>query len=79
MAICCLNLHKSIEISKYTELKVIDHDFFLSETPMNHIQMHYKIHKNQKKYHNSHKIAEIMKMFFACFITLSSVFNFLKS
>ena len=41
--------------------KGTDHDFFLSETHTNHLQRPRKIHKNQKKQENPHKIAEIIK------------------
>ena len=35
--------------------------FFLLETPFNHLQRQWKMHINQKKQQNPHKIAEIMK------------------
>ena len=57
------------------------HDFFWSGTPINHFQKQGKIHLNQKKQQNPHKIAEIMNKtgFLASFIlggVLSSVFFF---
>ena len=55
---------------KVDPLKGTGHDFFLSETPMNHFRRHWKIHINQKKQQNTHKIAEIMNkmVLYACFI-----------
>ena len=68
---------------KLNELKGLAIDFFWSGTSINHFQKQGKIHINQKKLLNPHKIAEIMKKtrFLASFIlrgTLSSVFQFPK-
>ena len=52
---------KTASKSIKTWIKGTGHDFFWSETPTNHLQRQCKMHINQKKQQNLHKIAEIMK------------------
>ena len=44
-----------------TAVEGTGHDFVFSKTLMKHLQMQCKLHRNQKKRQNPHKIAEIMK------------------